>query len=253
MVGNLFGLIGFPLGHSFSKAYFNKKFFEDGLLDYKYELFPITSIEELPRLLIKYPSLRGLNVTIPYKESVLPYLQTLDFEAREIGAVNVIQISHSNILKGYNTDVYGFRKSLLDTLEESGLKKPHALILGNGGSAKAVKYVLKELGIPFQIVSRIPSEGLLSYESLKTDWDAYNLIVNCTPVGMYPNLSDCPAIPYEKLRGKEVLFDLIYNPEETTFLQNGKNANCFVKNGLDMLIFQAEKAWEIWKKSDLTS
>ena len=248
----LLGLIGYPLSHSFSKKYFTQKFENEGLThDWEYELFPIESIEQLPDLLRGHPDFVGLNVTIPYKESVMYWLDELDQTAETIGAVNCIKIIDGK-LKGYNTDYYGFQKSLLGLISPSGSVDKgslniKALILGTGGSAKAVAYALKELKIPYQYVSRHKSAHGLTYADLnETIMASHQLIVNCSPLGMSPNTEGCPAIPYECLGNQHFMYDLIYNPEETTFLKRGKERGASVKNGLDMLHFQAEKGWEIW-------
>ena len=266
----LLGLIGYPLSHSFSKKYFTQKFENEGLThDWEYELFPIESIERLPDLLRGYPNLVGLNVTIPYKEDVMYWLDELDETAEAIGAVNCIQIVNGK-LKGYNTDYYGFQKSLLGLISpprpqggsldnnsgspfggEGGMDEESlnikALILGTGGSAKAVAFALKELKIPYQYVSRSQSAHGLTYSDLnEAIMASHQLIVNCTPLGMSPNTEGCPSIPYECLDNQHFMYDLIYNPTETTFLKRGKEQGASVKNGLDMLHFQAEKGWGIW-------
>ncbi len=252
----LLGLIGYPLSHSFSKKYFTQKFENEGLThDWKYELFPIESIQQLPDLLRGYPNLIGLNVTIPYKEDVMFWLDELDETAETIGAVNCIKIDNGK-LKGYNTDYYGFQKSLLGLISpllsqmgslDGGNSNIKALILGTGGSAKAVAYALKELKIPYQYVSRHKSAHGLTYTDLnETTMASHQLIVNCTPLGMSPNTEGYPSIPYECLGNQHFMYDLIYNPEETTFLKRGKEQGAKVKSGLDMLYFQAEKGWEIW-------
>ena len=251
----LLGLIGYPLSHSFSKKYFTQKFENEGLThDWEYELFPIDSIKLLPDLLRGHPNLVGLNVTIPYKEDVVFWLDELDETAKMIGAVNCIQIIDGK-LKGYNTDYYGFQKSLLGLISLSspfggggGLNSNiKALILGTGGSAKAVAYALKKLKIPYQYVSRHKSAHGLTYSDLnEAVMASHQLIVNCTPLGMSPNNEGCPPIPYEWLDNQHFMYDLIYNPEETSFLKKGKERGAKVKSGIDMLYFQAEKGWEIW-------
>jgi len=240
----LFGLIGYPLTHSFSKKYFAEKFQREHITDCAYENFPLTSIEEFPSLIKSQPPLAGLNVTIPYKELVIPYLDELNEVAKEIGAVNAIKISEGK-LSGFNTDAFGFMQSLTKQIE------PHhrrALILGTGGSSKAVAFGLKKMGIQFHFVSRNPEfDYELSYGDL--DKDAvrqYRIIINTTPMGMFPNADVCPPIPYEYLTGSHLLFDLVYNPEETLFLQKGKEMHAKTKNGLEMLQLQAEMSWEIW-------
>ena len=243
----LFGLIGYPLSHSFSKQYFTKKFRKESIPNTAYELFPLTTIDELPVLLQQYPSLHGLNVTIPYKEQVLEYLDEVDVSAEKVGAVNTIHIRAGKII-GFNTDVYGFEQSLVNWIEIAESAPPHkALILGSGGAAKAVAYVLRKLGIPFQIVSRTPGQGQLSYASISPEvYASHKLIVNTTPLGMFPLLDACPAINFEAIGPQHFLYDLIYNPEKTVFLSEGERKGGHIKNGLEMLHLQAERAWEIW-------
>ena len=240
----LFGLIGNPLSHSFSKKYFTEKFESENLADFCYENFPIEDISGLPSLIKSHPDLIGLNVTIPYKEQVIPFLDELDPTAKEISAVNTIKISEGK-LKGFNTDVYGFMQSLLPLLETF---HTHALVLGTGGSAKAVAFGLKKMGIDFHFVSRNPEmQNELGYADLDKDLiRLHKIIVNCTPVGMFPNVDEWPPLPFEYLTPSHLLFDLIYNPEETLFLKKGKSHGAKTKNGLEMLQLQAEKSWEIW-------
>lgn len=241
-----FGLIGYPLSHSFSKKYFSEKFKKENIKDCSYELFPIKQIDHLPSLMKNNSNLRGLNVTIPYKELVIPFLDELDEEAASIGAVNTIKIQNGQ-LKGYNTDVFGFKKSLLSFLAPN--TKPATLILGTGGAAKAVAYVIEQLGFSYQYVSRNSDKGHLTYQDLFNNnlIAKYPLIINSTPLGTSPNIHTCPSIPYEQLTVHHYLFDLVYNPAETLFLQKGKMQGSAVTNGLNMLIGQAEKAWEIWQ------
>lgn len=244
----LYGLIGFPLFHSFSKGYFSEKFRQEKMNDCSYENFPLPSLEELPALIDSHTELMGLNVTIPYKEKVLGLLNRIDENAREIGAVNTIKIKRSQgkaILEGYNTDAYGFYTSLKPFLNRS-LKS--ALILGTGGASKAVSYVLGNLGISCLFVSRHPKGGShISYADLCGPV-LYNfqLVVNTTPVGMHPDEETCPDIPYEFITDKHVLYDLVYNPPETLFLRKGKEMGAQIINGMKMLHLQADKAWEIW-------
>ena len=239
-----FGLIGFPLTHSFSARYFTDKFNREGIIDCMYENYPIESIEELPSL-IKQENLSGLNVTIPYKESVIEYLDVIDRAAEAIGAVNCIKISDGK-LTGYNTDVSGFSESLKKFIGDT---KPKALILGTGGSSKAVAFALGQLNIPYQFVSRRKKAEWLSYQELTADIIRENqLIINTTPIGMFPQSEARPELPYEHLTPSHYLFDLIYNPEETQFLSMGKRHGSHTKNGLEMLYIQAEKAWEIWNE-----
>jgi shikimate dehydrogenase len=238
----LYGLIGYPLTHSFSPAYFKKKFAEQNI-DAVYEPFPIEDIAMLPALLKTYPALEGLNVTKPYKETVIPYLDELDTIAAEIGAVNTITL-HDGRKKGYNTDATGFEKSLIPLLAP---QHTHALILGTGGSSKAVAYVLKQLGIIYQLVSREKQEGCLTYPNLTGEIIAgHKLIINTTSLGLYPHIDAAPAIPYESLTAHHLLYDVIYNPEETKFLSLGKAHGATIKNGFEMLQLQAEAAWDIW-------
>lgn len=241
------GLIGYPLGHSFSKTYFTEKFEKAGITDQSYENFPIANISELPELIQSKPNLIGLNVTIPYKEQVLPYLNEIDPEAAQAGAVNTIRISRTNrqiSLKGYNTDIYGFAMSIKPFLLSTHYR---ALILGNGGASKAVVAVFKKLGIDFRIVSRNPSQGQLHWHELNKDMIRhFPLIVNTTPLGMHPNTGDCPALPFDGIDDAHFCVDLIYNPEKTIFLQRAAERGAVTLNGLTMLKLQAEKAYEIF-------
>lgn len=243
-----FGLIGFPLGHSFSQKYFTQKFEADGT-DARYDLFPLSSITELPKLLDDVDNFAGFNVTIPYKQDVMAYLDELDDQAREIGAVNVVKISYEGgrrHLKGFNSDAYGFTESIRPMLGDSHKK---ALVLGSGGASKAVIYSLKRLGLTPVIVSRHVAPGLLTYADLNADvMTEYTVIVNASPVGMSPKVDACPDIPYEFLTPAHVCFDLVYNPEETLFLKKAKAQGAAVKNGLEMLHLQAEGAWLYWNE-----
>ena len=240
-----FGLIGFPLGHSFSKKYFGDKFEREGIAGNAYELFPLEQIDQLEDLLASNPDLVGLNVTIPYKEQVIPYLDSMSPVVEEIGACNCIHIQEGRLM-GHNTDVIGFSRSLLPQL------RPHhkqALILGTGGSSKAVAYTMKELGIPFLQVSRTPADGMISYEEIDQRMlESHTLLINTTPVGMFPDIAKAPAIPYEFIGADHYLFDLVYNPERTRFLQEGALRGAAVENGSDMLVIQAEASWEIWNR-----
>lgn len=242
-----FGLIGYPLSHSFSKKYFTDKFEKEGISGNQYELFPIASIETLPELLQNNVSLEGLNVTIPHKVAVLPFLDEMDAAAAFIGAVNCISIQQRNgrpFLKGYNTDAFGFEESLKPLLRAAHEK---ALIFGDGGAAKAVKYVLHKLGIAFLSVVRDKSSQHLLYDQVTPDLlDEYTVLINTTPLGMSPNTDTCPEIPYESLSSKHLAYDLVYNPEETKFLSLAGNAGATIKNGLEMLHLQAERSWFIW-------
>ncbi len=241
---NLYGLIGFPLSHSFSKNYFAQKFETEAVVDSFYEVFPIDKIELFPAILKTNPNFKGLNVTIPYKEDIISYLNYLDEGARAIRAVNCIKIENGFLL-GYNTDAYGFEKSLLEFLIANEATPKQALILGTGGAAKAVAFVLKKLGILYKFVSRDAEKADITYEQLHT-LDAYSLVINTTPLGMSPKLESCPDIPYHCLSSRHLLFDLVYNPTETLFLQKGTQQGAATQNGLPMLYYQAEKAWEIW-------
>lgn len=244
-----FGLIGYPLGHSFSKKYFTEKFEKEGIEDCEYDLYPLEDIEELPDLIKSEKGLIGLNVTIPYKQQVIKFLDEIDPKAEQIGAVNTIKIQGRK-LKGYNTDYIGFKESLEKLVGPNPMPEK-ALILGTGGASKAVKAALEDLGIEFQFVSRNPAEGELSYESLNTQYSILNtakLIINTTPLGMTPNIEALPDLPYHQLTEHHYLYDLVYNPLITAFMQKGIDAKCWVKNGLEMLYGQAEAAWDIWNQ-----
>jgi len=237
-----FGLVGKEISYSFSRGYFAKKFTSLQLSNYSYENFDLADISEFAAILNKN-TISGLNVTIPYKESVIPFLNDLDKAAEEIGAVNTIKFT-SKGLKGYNTDAFGFQNSLTNHLTNHHKK---ALILGTGGASKAIAYVFKNLEFPFQFVSRTPKEGQLSYKNLNRKIvQEHQIIVNSSPVGTHPNILEKPDIPYQYLTQKHFLFDLIYNPEKTAFLQEGEKRGAVITNGLRMLELQAEKAWEIW-------
>ena len=241
----LYGLIGYPLSHSFSKQYFSEKFFKENIHDCKYELFPFKNISELETLVKNNKSLKGLNVTIPYKESIIPFLTSIDNTAKEIGAVNTIKIIDNKnfILNGYNTDAFGFEESLKPLLKTHHQK---ALILGAGGASKAVAYVLKKLNIEFYFVSRNKSNvnSILQYNELnKKIILSHQLIINTTP-----NFNKMPDIPYDFINDKHLLFDLIYNPSETLFIKKGIEKNAAVSNGLQMLYLQAERSWQIWNE-----
>ncbi len=237
-----FGIIGYPLVHSFSPTYFKKKFTELRI-DAVYKAYPITTIDEFSALLANNPDIEGLNVTIPYKETILPFLDRIDTVASEIGAVNCIAIREGR-KSGYNTDVAGFEQSLIPLLTSH---HTHALILGTGGSSKAVAYVLKQLGIHFLKIARSKVSGFLNYEDLTPEMIAgHKLIVNTTPVGQYPDMQHAPEILYEALTAHHLLYDLIYNPEETMFLAKGRERGAVIKNGFEMLQLQAEASWQIW-------
>jgi shikimate dehydrogenase len=239
----LFGLIGKPLTHSFSKGYFNTFFQENGIRDHLYENFELDQINALTDLVVSQSGLAGLNVTIPYKEVVLPYLHFQDEVVQSVGACNCIKISAGQ-LYGFNTDVIGFRESL-----RSRLKSHHnkALILGTGGAAKAVAYILKQLDIEYLTVSRKTNSDSLSYEEVNAEMLAdHTLIVNTTPLGMYPHLETYPPIDYTKLSSAHLLYDLVYNPEKTSFLQQGEANGATILNGYEMLLIQAKESWRIW-------
>ncbi len=244
---NAYALIGYPLGHSFSKKYFTEKFEKMGLSrTHEYKLFELPDIQELPQLLKNEPNLKGLNVTIPHKQAVMPFLDGLDASAEKVGAVNVIKFMEDGRLIGYNSDYYGFKTSLEDFLSEGNIPSIKALVLGNGGAGKAVVAALKDLGIDYKTVSRTKSEENISYDEIPSLIADYQLIINCSPVGTYPKSEQCPDIPYESLTENYFLYDLVYNPLETLFLQKGKEKGAKIHNGLPMLHLQAEKAWEIW-------
>ena len=244
----LFGLLGKNISYSFSKTYFSKKFMNLQLTNHKYVNFDIENIEDFLEIVSKYKkSLKGCNVTIPYKESIFNYLDEIDRTASEIGAVNTIKFSSDGKLVGYNTDVVGFEKSLIPLLKTHHTK---ALILGTGGASKAVAYVLKKIDIDYFKVSRNPKDNLvLTYADISNQLlNEYSLIINCSPLGTYPNINEKPMIPYQFLTSKHLLYDLIYNPVETAFLIEGKKRGTQVKNGLEMLELQAEESWRIWNK-----
>ena len=244
-----YGLIGYPLGHSFSISYFNEKF-ENENIDAQYINFEIPTIEALPEVLASNPELKGLNVTIPYKEKVISFLDSVSPEARAIGAVNVIRVTHKGndiILKGFNSDVIGFTKSIEPMLEKKWHRK--ALILGTGGASKAIDYGLKALGLETVFVSRYERPGTIQYGNITPEVvKEYNVIVNCTPVGMYPHSEECPQLPYEAMDSHTILYDLIYNPDETMFMRRGAQYGANVKNGLEMLLLQAFSSWEFWNE-----
>ena len=243
-----YGLIGYPLGHSFSINYFNEKFKNENI-DAEYVNFEIPTIDSLPEVLALNPELRGLNVTIPYKEKVISFLDAVSPEARAIGAVNVIRVEHkgnATRLKGYNSDVIGFTKSIEPLLERFHKK---ALILGTGGASKAINYGLKSLGLETIFVSRYERPGTIQYDKITPDVvKEYNVIVNCTPCGMYPHTDECPELPYEAMDSKNLLYDLLYNPDQTLFMKKGAARGATVKNGLEMLLLQAFASWEFWNE-----
>lgn len=239
----LYGLIGMPLAQSFSKKYFTEKFAAEDVRDAAYELFELKNIEQFPQLLNTHKDLAGINVTIPYKQDVMQYLDEVDEEAEKIGAVNCIKITGGK-LKGFNTDARAFEQSL------KALLYPHhnrALVLGTGGAAKAIIHVLKKLGIEYKFVSRTPAKNDFGYEDLTPQiMKDYELVINCTPLGSFPKLDTFPDIPYECLTPRHYLYDLVYNPSVTKFLEKGQERGAMIKNGYDMLVGQAEASWEIW-------
>lgn len=247
----LFGLIGYPLGHSFSRSFFNEKFAREGRNDHFYEAFPLKRIQEFPDLIATFPNLRGLNVTIPYKEEVIPYLDGLDAEAEQVGAVNVIQILEGK-LTGYNSDIHGFEKDLEDFLGPHRKEVLPALVFGAGGAARAVVYVLKKWGFPFKTVSRSAQKSDLVYEEvLPSHILEHPLLINATPLGMAPNTHALPSVPYKAITPEHFLYDLVYNPAETAFMQKGQDMGAKTRNGLGMLYGQAERAWEIWSAASI--
>lgn len=245
-----YGLIGYPLGHSFSKSYFNEKFENEGI-NAEYINFEIPTLDSLPEILASNLELKGLNVTIPYKEKVISYLDSISPEARAIGAVNVIRVDHKGndtYLKGFNSDVIGFTKSIEPLLERFHKK---ALILGTGGASKAINFGLKSLGLETVFVSRFERPGTIQYSQITPDIiQEYNVIVNCTPCGMYPHIDECPQLPYEAMTSKNILYDLLYNPDETLFMKKGAQHGATVKNGLEMLLLQAFASWEFWHNKE---
>lgn len=240
-----FGLIGRNISYSFSEGYFNDKFKKKGLDNYVYSNFDIKDIDQLPKIVEYTEKLKGLNVTIPYKEEVIPLLNELSKTASIIGAVNTIKITKKG-LKGYNTDHYGFKKALKPLLEPHHKK---ALILGTGGASKAVAYALRKMQIEYDFVSRTGDDVIFSYEDLNEDiFDDYQIIINTTPLGTFPKIEECPPLNYDLFTNKHIAFDLVYNPSETEFLKRAAQNGAVTKNGYDMLVHQAEKAWEIWNK-----
>ena len=246
-----YGLIGFPLGHSFSKVFFNKKFMSEGI-DAEYFNFEIKNVNELKHILRENPDLCGLNVTLPYKMDVIPLLDSVTENARNIGAVNVIKFKKGGLfgklqLEGHNSDITGFKQSIEPMLNETHRK---ALILGTGGASKAIYHGLKQLGIESTFVSRKQQNSELTYDEITRETiEDYTVIVNTTPLGMFPKVDFCPDIPYEYLTSNHILYDLIYNPDETLFMKKGKEYGAVVKNGLEMLLLQAFISWEIWNSN----
>lgn len=248
---NILGLIGFPLEHSFSPEYFSRKFAHAGISDSEYRLFPLKDLKELYQLLVNVPNLLGFNVTIPYKEAIIPYLDDLTVEAIEIGAVNTVAVHRKRgktVLIGHNTDALAFEETIQDLIKMQPIR---TLILGSGGASKAVRYALSKLSIEYDLVGRVKREGIrYTYNELTPHiLTQYTLIVNCTPLGMHPDTESFPPIPYEGLSNNHVLYDLVYNPQETLFLKQGKDKGALTVNGLNMLYRQADLAWEFWEKS----
>jgi shikimate dehydrogenase len=244
MAKHQFGLVGKNIDYSFSKGYFGEKFQKLNLVDYTYENLDFQNIDEFPKFIKQNPIISGLNVTIPYKEKIIPFLDKLSKRATEIGAVNTIKITKSGKLKGFNTDYIGFQLSLAPLLNVNHKK---ALILGTGGASKAVAYALKQLGIKFLFVSRNAIDDTIGYNQInEKTFEEFNIIINCTPIGTFPNTNSCPEIPYENFTSNHIAFDLIYNPTESLFLNKAKLQGAIIKNGLEMLTLQAEKSWDIW-------
>lgn len=244
---HLYGLIGYPLGHSFSKQYFTEKFAREKISDAFFEIFPIPSIKDFKTLVAAHPQLKGLAVTIPYKEQVLSFVDSISDEVKLIGAANCISIA-DGILTAYNTDITGFEESFKKKLQAHHTR---ALVLGTGGSSKAVQYVLNKLGISFMVVSRNPLEtgNSIAYKSIdEAIMKKYSIIINCTPAGMHPDEHECPLIPYSFLNASHYLFDLVYKPAKTLFLQKGEAQGCVIESGFDMLVIQAEANWKIWNE-----
>jgi len=246
----IFGLIGYPLTHSFSEAYFTQKFQALGLSDHVYRNFPISRIEDFPKLLVAEEELGGLNVTIPYKESIIQYLDSLSAEAERIGAVNTICFGSAGLL-GQNTDWIGFKASLEPLLSHWD-KTPSALILGTGGAAKAVRFALTNLRIPYVMISRNRTSVGLTYDELTDDLISRSLlIINTTPLGAYPAIAEAPEISYEAIGADHLLYDLIYNPAQSTFLKKGEERGARTKNGLEMLQIQADASWVLWQQNQM--
>lgn len=243
----VYGIIGWPLGHSFSKRWFEEKFAAMGLEDHRYLNFPIENISELDRILAGNPDLCGFNVTIPYKKEIIELLDDISDEARAIGAVNCVKITGGR-MKGYNTDVYGFRAGLTGLI---GTQRPKALVLGTGGASNAVRFELERAGIDYLMVSRSKNAGTVTYDELSPAMiETRKLIVNTTPLGTWPDTGSSPAIPYDSIGPEHFLYDLVYNPPETTFLAEGRKRGAATLNGETMLLKQAEKNWEIWSGNE---
>ncbi len=241
---HLYGLIGYPLSHSFSQKYFTEKFEKENITNCRYQNFPISTIDEIKKIIDHNPELEGLNVTIPYKEKVIPYLNEETEAVKKIGACNCIKFINDKLI-GFNTDVTGFEKSFIKKL------KPFhntAMVLGTGGASKAVQYVLHKLKIPFIIVSRTPQKNETSYDNLDEHTiKRCKIIINTSPLGMQPNVQQSPSIPYHYITNQHYLFDLIYNPAKSVFLEKGELMGASIQNGYEMLVNQAEESWQIWK------
>lgn len=244
----VYGIIGYPLGHSFSQKYFTEKFLTEGIKDCSYKIFPIKSVDDLQDILIQNPDLNGFNITIPHKQSILSLLDDTTKLPQNLNACNCVKIVNRKFI-GYNTDVIGFEETLLSQLKSHHTK---ALILGNGGAAEAVKFVLNKLNIAFKIVSRKLHDGSdLTYADITERIIGDNLlIINTTPLGTFPDVEECPAIPYQYLTAQHFLYDLVYNPPKTLFLKKGEEYGAAIKNGYDMLVIQAEESWRIWKEEN---
>jgi shikimate dehydrogenase len=244
-----FGLVGYPLGHSFSKLYFERKFEKMGISStHKYELLEVEYLKDFPALWDRYEDLQGVNVTVPHKINIMRFLDRLDSSAQKVEAVNVVKREGGKLI-GYNSDIYGFKQSLQNWLTDVPSVPSEALILGTGGSSQAVQIALMELGVDFQTVSRRADQGDMMYTALERDENivsSHKLIINTTPVGMHPKVDDAPPIPYDQITSEHLMFDLVYNPEETIFMKEGIAKGAKVSNGLEMLYLQAEKSWEIW-------
>lgn len=239
-----YGIIGYPLGHSFSKGFFTEKFARESI-DAQYLNFEIPDVAMLSDVLRDNPELRGLNVTLPHKQAVIPLLDEMSEEAMEIGAVNVIRVRNGK-LKGFNSDIIGFTNSIKPLLQPHHRK---ALVLGTGGASKAIRVGLNRLGIEWTYVSRSPRDGMVTYEDITAETlQEYTVIVNCSPVGMFPKVDAAPAIPYELLSPQHLLFDCVYNPVETLFMKKGREQGATVKNGLEMLHLQAAASWNFWNE-----
>jgi shikimate dehydrogenase len=242
-----YGIIGYPLTHSFSKKYFDEKFVAEKITDARFGSYPISSISEFPSLLAKEPDLKGLSVTIPYKEQVLQYATELSPEVAEIGAANCLRI-HGDQVTAFNTDIIGFERSFVKHLQPGHDK---ALLLGTGGASKAVQFVLKKLGIKFLVVSREKKDltGYITYKDVTGNFiSEYRIIINASPVGMFPNVDNCPGLDYAHINSQHYLYDLVYNPEKTMFLKRGEEKGATIQNGFEMLLIQAEENWRIWNE-----